>query len=257
MCWYARADHARALEVAALRGEDAVVDVALDGALVARELRLAGDADVVDGLPRPDLRGDDLVDALALPRLQRRALAALAQDPAVVLVRSARDVEELALVAALLVGAAVADLARAQEALRAVDVHDLVAGPVAVAVAADCAPHALGWAVRADAGDPAVLPVDALVRAAVAPLEGRVGVLPDLPRDGRQAHADLLRDGPCGLLGREAELDAAPLGAVHLLLSFCHLVFPLFVPAGIGGEGHDTEISPWRVKCDGPPPWGR
>ena len=82
---------------------------------------------MVDGLPRPDLRGHDSVDELALPRLEGRALPALAQDPAVVLVRAARDVEELAHVAALLVGAAVADLARAQEALRAVDVLDLVA----------------------------------------------------------------------------------------------------------------------------------
>ena len=226
----ARADHARALEVAALRGEDAVVDVALDGALVARQLRLAGDADVVDGLPRPDLRGHDSVDELALPRLEGRALPALAQDPAVVLVRVCGDVEELAPVASPLVGAAVAHLGRAQEALRAVDVLDLPAEPVAVAVAAPGAWRALGGAVSADPGEFAVLPADALVRAPVAPLEGLVGVFADLPRDGRQAHADLLRDGPCGLLGREAELDAAPLGAVHLLLSFFHLVIPLLPP---------------------------
>ena len=50
------AHRAGALEVPALRGEDAVVDVALDGALVAGELRRVGDADVVDGLPVPDLR---------------------------------------------------------------------------------------------------------------------------------------------------------------------------------------------------------
>ena len=42
--------------------------------------------------------------------------------------------------------------------------------------------------------------------------------------------ANALGAGPCGLLGREAELDAAPLGAVHLLLSFFHLVFPLLLP---------------------------
>ena len=127
----------------------------------------------------------------------------------------------------LLVWAAVVDLARAQEALRAVDVLDLPAEPVAVAVAAPGARRALGGAVSADPGEFAVLPVNALVRAPVAPLEGLVGVFADLPRDGRQAYADLLRDGPCGLLGREAELDAAPLGAVHLLLSFFHLIFPL------------------------------
>ena len=131
---------------------DAVVDVALDGALVPCELRGVGDADVVDGLPRLDLRGDEGVDVVALPRLERRALAAFAQGPAVVVLRAARDVEELAPVAAPLVGAAVADLARAQEALRAVDVLDPVAEPAAVAVAAPDARCALGRAVAADPG---------------------------------------------------------------------------------------------------------
>ena len=172
---------------------------------------------------------------VALPRLERRALAAFAQDPAVVVLRAARDVEELALVAAPLVGAAVADPARAQEALRAVDVLDPVAEPAAVAVAAPDARGALGRAVAADPGEPAVLPVDALVGPPVASLERLVGVLADLPRHGRQAHAQRLRDGPCGLPGRQAELDAAPPGAVHLLLSFCHLCFLSCCPAGIGG----------------------
>lgn len=62
-----RPHRAGALEVAALRGEDAVVYVALDGALVAGELRRVGDADVVDGLPVPDLRGDEVVEVLQLP----------------------------------------------------------------------------------------------------------------------------------------------------------------------------------------------
>ena len=159
--------------------------------------------------------------------------------------------------AALLVGAAVADLGRAQKALRAVDVPDPVAEPVAVAVAAPDARGSLGRTLAADPGELAALPVDALVGAPVAPLEGFVGVLPDLPRDGRQAHAYLLRDGPRGLPGREAELDAAPLGAVHLLLSFFHLVFPLLPPPGLAGRGYDTATSPWRVECDGAPPWGR
>ena len=181
------------------------------------------------------LRGDESVDVVALPRLERRALAAFAQDPAVVVLRAARDVEELALVTAPLVGAAVADLARAQEALRAADVLDPVAEPVAVAVAAPDARCALGRAVAADPGEPAVLPVDALVGAPVAPLEGLVGVFPDFAGDRREADAYLLRDRPFGLSGREAELDAAALGADHLLLSFCHLCFLSCCPAGIGG----------------------
>ena len=77
--------------------------------------------------------------------------------------------------------------------------------------------------------------MDALVGAPVAPLERLVGVLPDLAGDRREADADLLRDGPFGHSGREAELDAAPLGAGHLLLSFCHLCFLSRCPAGIGG----------------------
>ena len=157
------------------------------------------------------------------------------QDPAVVVLRAARDVEELAPVAAPLVGAAVADLGRAQEPLRAVDVLDPVAEPVAVAVAAPDARCALGRAVAAYPGEPAVLPVDALVHAPVAPLERLVGVLPDLAGDRREADAYLLRDRPFGLSGREAELDAAPLGAGHLLLSLCHLCFLSCCPAGIGG----------------------
>ena len=254
----ARTHHAGALEVAALRGEDAVVDVALDGALVPCELQLrgVGDADVVDGLPRLDLRGDEGVDVVALPRLERRALAAFAQGPAVVVLRAARDVEELAPVAAPLVRAAVADLARAQESLRAVDVLDVGAEPVAVAVAAPDARRALCRAVAARSGEFAVLPVDALVHAPVAPLEGLVGVLPDFAGYRREADADLLRDRPFGLSGREAELDAAPPGAVHLLFSFCHCCF-LFAPRrDWRGERMIAEI-PWQVKCDGPPPWGR
>ncbi len=228
-----RPHRAGALEVAALRGEDAVVDVALDGALVAGELRRVGDADVVDGLPVPDLRGDEFVEVVQLALVQRRALAVFAQDPAVVAVRAAGVVDELALVAALHAGAAVADLRGPGEPVGAVDVLDLAAEPVAVAVAAHRAARALGRAVPADLREPAVLPVDALVGAPVAALEGLVGVLGDLARDRRQADADLLRDCPCGLSGLEAELDAAPLGAVHVLLSSCHCVF-LVHPAGIG-----------------------
>ena len=202
------------------------------------------------------LQVTDPVDVVPLPRLDGRALAALSQDPAVVLVRAARDVEELPPVAALLVGAAVADLARAQEALRAVDVLDPVAEPVAVPVAAPDARCALGRAVAADPGEPAVLPVDALVGASVAPLEGLVGVLPYLAGDRREADANLLRDRPFGLSGREAELDAAPLGAAHLLLSFFHS-FSLLCLRRDWRRGRMIAKCARQVKCDGPPPWGR
>ena len=58
-------------------------------------------------------------------------------------------------------------------------------------------------------------------------------MLGDLARDRRQADADRLRDRPRGLSGLEAELDAASLRVVHVLLSLCHCV-SFACPAGIG-----------------------
>ena len=69
----------------------------------------------------------------------------------------------------------------------------------------------------------------------MAPLEAHAGVLPDLARDGGDADSYLLRDLSLGLPGREAELDAAPLRAVHVLLSFFHLLFLSVVSGGIAG----------------------
>ena len=83
-----------------------------------------------------------------------------------------------------LVGTAVADLRGARQALRAVDVHDVLADLVAVAVAAPGAGRALGGARPADAGSSALRPVDTLVGASETALEGHVCVLPDLARDG-------------------------------------------------------------------------
>ena len=127
-----------------------------------------------------------------------------AQHPVVVSVRAGGVIDELALVAAVCVGAAVADLRGPGEPFGAVDVLDPVAEPVAVAVAAHRAARAFCGAVPAYLREPALLAVDALVGAPEAALEGLVGVLPDLAGDRRQADSDFLRDRPCGLAGFES-----------------------------------------------------
>ena len=135
-------------------------------------------------------------------------------------------------------GIAVADLRGSEEPLRAVDVLDPAAEPVAVPEAAYGAAGAPGGAVAADLRQTAFLPADALVGPSVAPFEGLAGVLPDLPRDARHVHVDRPGDGFPRFSFSEPGFDAATLRAVEVCLPFRHRV-PFLCAA---------ELPRWRIE---------
>ena len=162
-----------------------------------------------------------------------RALAILGENPAVVLVRPTGDVEELAQMAALLVGAAVADPARGLAALRAFDELALAAEPGASPVFAQRAFDEAFLHVLADPADLACLAVDALVATPVEALGAQAGVLLEFPGEGGcgaiQQLAHLL-EGPAHAKPR---LECRPVRGRHVFLSFGHCFLPVFSPAGV------------------------
>ena len=115
------------------------------------ELGCVGDADVMNGLACLDFGRYEFVDVFTLLFFQGCALTMIAKDFAIVVVGAHSDVEKFALVAVFLVRASVADLGRALEALRAVDVLHIFANPVAVAIGAPAARGSFARTILADA----------------------------------------------------------------------------------------------------------
>jgi hypothetical protein len=108
-----------------------------------------------------------------------------AKDFPVVFMSPHSNIEEFTLVAAFFVRASVTDLGRAFRALVAIDVLHLFAVFVAVAITASAAWDTAARAVPADARNPTVGTMDALIGSTVASLETFVCVLFDFPRDSR------------------------------------------------------------------------
>ena len=225
----ALAHHARALHVAALGGEQPVVEVTRQRAFVLVESPGARDADVVHGLSGLDGRRDDRVQAFAFAFGEGRAPARLGEKRDIAFLRAAGDVEVFAHVAPLLVGAAVADLAGADEPLSAADALALVAQRVAPVEAADGAAHATALRVPAQARDLAVLPVDALVRAQLRSLVARVGVFCHFAGHRGRAVSGLPGDELEGLARPQPGLDFRPVHGRHVFFAFDHVGDPFLV----------------------------
>ena len=193
---FARTYHARTLEVTPLCGEYPLVDIALDGTLVTSEFGGGCDADVMNGLSVLDFRGNEFIEMLEFPILQRGTLSVFAQNLEVVLVSFVGNVELLELVAALLVLATIAYFCRACVTFLASDELDIGADCVAVVNTTTRTRCATTRAVcTAQIAELTILTMNTLIHTPVAPLRACAGVLFDLSRDGRWMYIDLLCDG--------------------------------------------------------------
>ncbi len=200
---------------------------------------------MVHGLSVLDLRGYDLVEVFKFALVDVRALAILRENLAVVLVRPAGDVEELAQMAALLVGAAVADPARALAAFRAFDELALAAELGASSEFAQRALDAALLHVLADPVDLAGLAVDALVATPVEALGAQVGVLLEFPGEGGCGAIKQLAHLLEGLAHAKPRLECRPVCGRHVFLSFGHCFFPLFSPVGVDRDAGGAYRSRW------------
>ena len=198
-------------EVVPPDGQDAPVDVVVGGALAYPERRGRGDHRVVDALAPGEGGDEDLVDGPELALGGVDPLPRLHERPAVALVREPVQVVELAQAAALLVGAAVADVGRRVEARAAL----LLEARAQALAAPEAAVRAAARAARAPAHPGGVAPVAAGARVEPPPVEGLRGLhaaAHDLPLDGRSGDPRLAADlrerlalAQCGLQ-REAQV---------------------------------------------------
>ena len=212
-------------QVVALGGQDACVDVVVDGALAYPERRRGGDHGVVRALPSVERGGEGLVDGPELALGEVDALPRLRQGPAVALVRNLVQVVELAQAAALLVGAAVADVERRGEARAALLLEARARAPAAPDAAARAAPRAAR--PPAQARRAAFVAVDARVESVpVERLGGLHAAVHYLPLDRRAGNPRLAPDLrerlalPQGGFQRKAQVVRQVL---VLLLLDCHV----------------------------------
>ena len=180
-------------QVVALGGQDACVDVVVDGALAYPERRRGGDYGVVRALPSVERGDEGLVDGPKLALGEVDALPRLRQGPAVALVRNLVQVVVLAQAAALLVGAAVADVGRRGEARAALLLEARTRAPTAPDAAARAAPRATRPPAQARRAASAA--VDARVEPASVERLGRLhAAVHYLPLDGRSGDPRLAAD---------------------------------------------------------------
>ena len=148
---------------------------------------------MVGALAPVERRHENLVDGPKLALGEVDALPRLRQGPAVALVRNLVQVVELAQAAALLVGAAVADVGRGGEARAALLLEARARAPAAPDAAARAAPRAAR--PPAQARRAAFVAVDARVELApVERLGGLHAAVHYLPLDGRAGYPRLAPD---------------------------------------------------------------